>query len=240
MSDDQAEPSIEEKKPEPIHKTQSPLALNSETGVMIAKDSAELWRQVKILFDGNAFPKTFKTIPQCIAGWNLASSFGPTISPQRAVSRMMMINDTISIWGELPRALAEATKEVKDFEIFLVDSKQDRICFENKNLQADPYAAICNVQRKGRTKNQYSFTTDDAEKAGLLKKTGPWQQYAKIMMLWKVQGMAWKFDFGDALMGCEIAEYTFNRFNGEEKDVSNVTNTPGVADELNKYIENQT
>lgn len=202
------------------------IALDTNHQMMVAKDSSELFRQIKVLMEGQAFPKTMDTPAKCIAAWNLAASF-KSVSPQRAMSRMMYINGQLSIWGELPKALVEATGELEDFELFVVDAGYKKICCDNANLKADPYAAICRIKRKGRTKNEYYFTTDEAEKAGLLKKTGPWQQYAKIMLCWRAQGQAFKFEFGDALMGAEIAEYTFNTFPANP-DLKDVTPEPSV------------
>lgn len=203
------------------------IALDPKSQMMVAKDTSELHRQIKILMEGQAFPKTMDTPAKCIAAWNLAASF-KNVAPQRAIARMMYINGTLSIWGELPKALAEGTGELEDMELFVVDKNFKIINVENKNLSADPYAAVCRMKRKGRTKNEYYFTTDEAETAGLLKKSGPWQQYAKTMLCWRAAGMAYKFEFGDALMGAEIAEYAYNQF-PSERDVTTTSNNADIV-----------
>lgn len=213
-----------EKKPS--DKVPAPIRLDQNTQQLIARDNSELMRMISIFMQGQAFPKSMDTPAKCITAWNLAASF-KNVSPQRAMSRMMYINNTLSIWGELPKALAEATGELEDYEIYVVDKDFNKICVENKNLLADPVAGICNIKRKGRTKNQYYFSMADAERAGLLKKAGPWQTYAKAMLCWRASGQALKFDFSDALMGCEIAEYRFN----ESPELKDVTEKPKSLNE---------
>lgn len=208
------------------------ISLSERTGEIVAKDSSELMRQIGILMKGNAFPVSMDTPAKCIAAWNLACSF-KGVSPQRAISNMMYIGNVLSIWGELPKALAEATGEIEDYELYLVDEDYNVIIPENKNLKSDPFAAICKIKRRGRTKNTYFFTTSEAEKAGLLRKRGPWQDYAKIMLKRRAQGEGLKFEFSDALMGANIAEYQFNHF-PEIKDVSpQIREGRNVANELN-------
>lgn len=214
------------------------IAIDTKTGELVARDSFELMRQIKVLMKGNAFPKTMDTPEKCIAAWNLACTF-KGVSAQRALSNMMYVNDALSLWGELPKALAEATGEIEDFEIFVVDDEYNTISPENKNLDKDPFAAICKVKRKGRTKNSYYFTTAEAERAGLLRKKGPWQDYAKIMLKRRAQSEALKFEFSDALMGANIAEYTHNVY-PEMKDVSpEIKPSQDTAKELNGLFPEQ-
>jgi hypothetical protein len=218
---------------------QKALTINSSTGEIEVKDSTELMRKIKILMQGQAFPKSFDTPAKIIAAWDLACSF-KVVSPQRAISNMMYVSGNLGIWGELPKSLCEATKEIEDCELYIVDSDYNQIIPENKNLDKDPFAAICKLKRKGRTKNTYFFTTIEAEKAGLLRKRGPWQEYAKIMLKRRAQGEALKFEFADALMGANIVEYSLGVF-PEAKDV-----TPefcpikaNTAGELNQLFQDE-
>jgi hypothetical protein len=208
---------------EEVPKTTQPppnaMTLSHATGEIVAKDTSELMRQIKMMMKGLSFSKSFDTPEKCISAWNLACSF-KVVSPQRAIANMLCVHGVISIWGELPKALAEATGELEDFELFLIGKDYKQINFENQNLNDEPFAAICKIKRKGRTKNSYHFTVDDADRAGLLDKKGDvWKNYRGIMLKRRAQSEALKFEFSDALMGTNIAEYTFNHF-PEAKDVS--------------------
>jgi hypothetical protein len=228
-SEPTVETPAEEQMPKPEAKVVAPIGIDPETKMLVAKDNAELMRMITIFMKGNSFPKSFDTPAKCITGWNLACALVPK-APQRAIARMMYINDTLGIWGELPKALAEETKELTDFELFVIDNEYNKICLENKNLAAEAYGAVCRIQRKNRTKNEYFFTMDDAQRAGLLNKKGPWTQgYARQMLCWRAQGAALKFEFADALMGTEIIEHRFNEF----PEVKDVTPATDLADKIN-------
>lgn len=210
-----------------------PISLDSNSQI-VARDSSELMRVIQLFMQGQAFPKTFDTPQKCISAWNLAASF-KNYSPQRAIARMMYINGTIAIWGELPFALAKATGEMTDYELFVVDKEYVKICVENKNYHAEPYAAVCKIKRGAMTANEFYFTTAEAESAGLLKKTGPWQTYAKTMLMWRASHQALKFIFGDALMGAELAESAYTKEFARENGFKDVTpvDEPSKADILN-------
>ena len=220
-------------------KSNKALAIDQKTGQIVAKDSSELMRQIAILMKGQAFPQTMDTPAKCLAAWNLACSF-KNISPQRAISCMMYLNGVLTIFGELPRTLAENTGELEDCRLFVVGEDYREICFENKNLFEDPFAAVCRMKRKGKSMNEYFFTTKEAEKAGLLSRRGPWQTYAKIMLKRRAMAEALKFEFSDALMGAAIAEYTFNHFpDTEPRDVTRQGEVvEKAADKLNQIFEN--
>jgi len=225
------EPEIKAKKQNAIEV--KPMQLDSNSQIVV-RDTSELMRMIQQFMQGQAFPKSFDTPQKCIAAWNLAASF-KNYSPQRAIARMMFINGTIAIWGELPYALAEATGEVSDYQLYVVDKDYNEIKVENKNLHVDPYAAICKIKRGTKTANEFYFTVDEAEHAGLLKKSGPWQQYAKTMMMWRASHQALKFVFGDALMGAELAESAYTKEFARENGFKDVTpiDEPSKADILN-------
>lgn len=226
MSDEQTDiQEVKEVKPQTVQ-----AMTISQTGEIVAKDTTELMRQIKMLMKGQAFPKSLDTPEKAISAWNLACSF-KSVSPQRAVANMMCVHGVISLWGELPRALAESTGEIEDFEIFTVDETQTKMSLENMNLNKEPWAAVCAIKRKGRSKNFYHFTIEDAKKAGLDKKD-VWKNYRGIMLKRRAQSEALRFEFADALHGANIAEYDQNYF-PEIKDVS-----PEVTGDTAKVLNN--
>ncbi len=64
----------------------------------------------------------------------------------------------------------------------------------------------CTVKRKGHGAHTHTFTMQDAEKAGLLKKQGVWQQYPERMCQMRARSLALRDKFADALRGLRIAE----------------------------------
>lgn len=65
---------------------------------------------------------------------------------------------------------------------------------------------ICTVKRKGHEPHTKSFTIQDAERAGLLKKGGVWQYYPDRMLQMRARSLALRDRFADALRGLRQAE----------------------------------
>jgi hypothetical protein len=208
------------------------IVVDQKSQALVARDQSELVRMIRMFMKGQAFPKSLDSEAKIIAAWQLGASLN--VPPIRAIQNIAFVNGVMSIWGELPKALAEATGELKQFEVLMIDEKQDVICLKNKNLNATPWAAVVHIQREGRNLNEYVFTLDDADKAGLLNKKGPWQEYRSIMLARRAIAKGIKFEFPDALMGVKIAEYDLD----VAPDLKDVTPSAGErlsrAEELNK------
>lgn len=200
----------------------APIAVHH--GVIQPQNTSELQRTVENIAAGGGFPERFKTPAQRIAAYNLANSLmGPLW--QTALNHMAIIHGQLCIYGELPGTLAERTGEVQEKEIYCIDENYKRICVENKNLNSDVFAAVCVIQRKGRAKKEFTYTLDQAKKAGqyppmkaewvdgrrtgktVLNADSPWEKHHVTMMMRKVQALAVKFEFPEALVGVPIAEY---------------------------------
>jgi hypothetical protein len=212
------------------------IRVNKETQAIIVQDNAELMRLIQTMMKGQAFPKTLDTPERAIAAWQMAASL--RLPPAVAIQNMAVINGSVTLWGQLPKALAEATGELEDFRLIYIDENQDRICLENKNLNKETWGAVVQIKRRGRTMNEYVFTMDDAKKAGLKGKQGPWTLYTKIMLSRRATAQAIKFEFPDAVMGLKIAEYDLD----EAPDLKDVTpaavRNQNVADEFWRELQN--
>ena len=66
--------------------------------------------------------------------------------------------------------------------------------------------AVCVAKRKGKRPVEQRFSVDDAKKAGLWGKQGPWQNYPKRMLQMRARGFALRDAFPDALRGLVLAE----------------------------------
>jgi len=64
----------------------------------------------------------------------------------------------------------------------------------------------CTVKRRGHQEHTQVFTMQDAERAGLLKKGGVWNQYTSRMLQMRARSLALRDKFADALRGLRIAE----------------------------------
>jgi hypothetical protein len=61
--------------------------------------------------------------------------------------------------------------------------------------------ATCTVWRKNSVKHTQTFSKEDAQKAGLWGKSGPWTSYPKRMLAMRARGFALRSQFADALAG---------------------------------------
>lgn len=186
----------------------SPIPMNEKTQLMVARDNSDLMRIIKIMMAGAAFPKTLDTDAKIIAAWQVAASLN--LPPAIAIQNLAVIHGSVSMWGQLPKALAERTGELEDFKLMLIDKDHNVISLANKNLESEVWGAVCQIKRKGRSINEYTFSEKDAKKAGLKGKAGPWTSYEKIMYQRRAVAHALKFEFPDALMGVPVAEYDYN------------------------------
>lgn len=227
-----------------------------QTGIIVGesrlpepKNSRELTTYIKAIADGGGFPKRFDTSAKQLAAYNLGRALMAD-SWQLAVNQIAPIQGSLCIYGELPGALAERTKEVVEKHVYCIDQDYNKICIENKNLNAAPFAGICIIQRKGREKKEFTYTIEEARHAGQYpamkpeysgnQRTGrmienpdsPWMKHTKTMLMRKAMNAAVKFEFPDALAGVPIAEYDFNAAPdlAPERDI---TNTSSALDKLN-------
>lgn len=223
-----AEEIIEQK---PAQQQASLIAVDQEKQIIVARDNSELWRVVQLFMKGTAFPKTIDTPEKAIAAWQVAASLG--LPPMVTIQNLAFIHGSVSMWGQLPKALAERTGQLEDFKLILFDAEQKEISLANKNLGDPVWGAVAQVRRSKRSMNEYSFTTPDAEKAKLLNKQGPWKDYTKIMFARRAIGHAMKFEFPDALMGVPVAEYDFN----QAPDLKDVTEPTVRASGLSERIK---
>jgi hypothetical protein len=124
------------------------------------------------------------------------------LDPLEALASSYVVNNRISLFGEVPRALVEASGLLEDYEE----------CFEGKPYQ-DDFKAVVVSKRKGHSKPLVSeFSVLDAKEANLWDKsairdgreTSPWQLYKKDMLMSKARTRNLKGNFPDVLRGTNI------------------------------------
>lgn len=122
-----------------------------------------------------------------IVAWQFGSEVG--LKPMQALQSIAVINGRPSIWGDGMLALVRGSGLLEDFQETITDT-----------------LATCRVKRKGESVCERTFSLDDARKAGLLNKSGPWTQYPKRMLQLRARGFALRDAFADVLKGLHMAE----------------------------------
>lgn len=104
------------------------------------------------------------------------------------------------------------------------------------------------ITRPGQTELRVRFTMDDAKRAGLLEKPGPWKTYPRAMLRWRAISEAARITVPDAIAGLYLHEELGANVNdaGEiidadfkvlEKDGSSQSPSPNVAGADSHVVE---
>jgi hypothetical protein len=146
-----------------------------------------------MLASSNMVPKQYQGKPQDIlvcVQWG----FELGLAPMQALQNIAVINGKPSVYGDAVMALVQASPVCEDVEEF----------FENEG-SPNPIA-VCIAKRKGRKPVTVKFSVEDAKRAGLWGKQGPWSAYPKRMMQMRARGFALRDAFPDVLKGMITAE----------------------------------
>lgn len=162
---------------------------------------AEAEHIAKILATSDLVPKGMIGKPANIL---LAIMYGAEIgiSPAQALQNVMVINGRPSLWGDAVMGKVLASGFLETFEEI-----EEKDSFTYK------------VKRKGLPMISRTFSMDDARKAKLATKPGPWQEYPKRMLFHRARSWALRDAFADVLKGIRYYE--------EERDIVDMAPTPG-------------
>jgi len=114
--------------------------------------------------------------------------------PLQALQNISVINGKQSVYGDAAMALVQASPVCEDVQ---------------ESIEGDGTSnpvAICRVKRKGRSEVVSKYSVEDAKRAGLWGKQGPWSQYPKRMLQMRARGFALRDAFPDVLKGLITAE----------------------------------
>lgn len=115
------------------------------------------------------------------------------LAPMQALQNIAVINGKPSIWGDSMLALVKAHKAFRGIYEYLEED-----------------TAVCEVRREmanGEIENtRATFSIEEAKRAGLLGKRGPWQTYPNRMLKLRARGFALRDAFPDAIKGLITAE----------------------------------
>lgn len=220
---------IEKKQdpPEPVKTENKPalIAIN-ERGMVEAKNNSELLRYCGAIVNSGIVPDRFNTPQKLFGALMFVRGLGLS---DVSIRQVAVIHGVPSLFGDLPLSLVQAKGELEKFQEFWIDREYNKICFENKNFTAEPWAAVCFMKRKGQEVGQAFYTMDDAVKAnqyppkkrdGSALPESPWNRHTKMMLRYKARSICLKSVFADHINGVSIAEYD-NDLMGEEnmKDI---------------------
>ena len=152
------------------------------------KDLDEAMRFADMLAGSSIVPKDYIGKPgNCLVAIQWGMELG--LQPMQAMQSIAVINGRPSLWGDAMLALVKAHP-----------------AFEWIKEECDGNVAICTIKRRGEPEVVQSFSMEEAKRAGLTGKQGPWTQYPKRMLQMRARGFALRDAFPDALRGVVSAE----------------------------------
>lgn len=186
----------------------------------VLPDPEQVMGIAKILYAGGMTNKHCNK-PEALAARIIAGQeLG--LSAVQSVNWIAIINGRAVIWGDAALALVRAS------------GKLDGDIVETIEGEGDERRAVCSTKRKGAVVGRTTtFSVEDAKKAKLWEKEGPWKEYPDRQLMWRARGWNLRDNFNDVLCGLGIAE--------EELDVpvrvvSTKVNLPETAPELPAHV----
>ena len=170
----------------------------------------------EMLAKSQMVPKAYQNKPEDIM---VAIQWGYEIglAPLQALQNISVINGKPSVYGDAAMALVQASP--------VCETIDEHIEGEGANL-----TAVCVAKRKGRNPVIARFSIEDAKRAGLWGKQGPWQAYPKRMLQMRARGFALRDAFPDVLKGLITAEEAQDY--PEERDITPPKATKNPLDAL--------
>lgn len=167
----------------------APVAAGGALRAFVPNTLEEAWRLSTALAQSGMLPKAYGQDPNKVMVGILAGA-EVGLTPFAALQSIAVIGNNPSLWGDGMLGLVEASGLLEDFE------ETD-----------DGNKATCRAVRKGRpTAIVRTFSMEDAKRAGLAGKSGPWSQYPARMRQMRARSIALRDGFSDVLKGLKSAE----------------------------------
>lgn len=162
-----------------------PIEKQSSGFALAPRNIDEAMKLADMICHSELSPKAFKGKPgDTLVAMMMGNEVG--LNPLQAIQNIAVINGRPSIWGDAMLALVQNHPKFGG-----ITEKFDK----------NTMTATCTVWRKGGEKHTQSFSQEDAKKAALWGKQGPWQNYPDRMLAMRARGFALRNQFADALAG---------------------------------------
>lgn len=152
------------------------------------RNLAEAMEFAKIIASSDMVPKDYINKPgNVLVAVQTGAELG--LKPMQSLQGISVINGRPGVWGDAMWALILSHPEYEDS----TEEKSDTSC-------------TITLKRRGRSAVVVTFNMEDAKKAGLAGKQGPWQTAPKRMLQMRARAFAARDLFADALKGIKSIE----------------------------------
>jgi len=163
-------------------------AQGDQTFTLSPRSLAEAMEFAKVIASSDMVPKDYINKPgNVLVAVQTGAELG--LKPMQSLQGISVINGRPGVWGDAMRALIISHPEFEDLQ----EDKQDTHC-------------TVTLKRRGRSAVVTTYTMEDAKKAGLAGKQGPWQTATKRMLQMRAFAFAARDLFADALKGIKSIE----------------------------------
>ncbi len=176
-----------------VQETPRPSLVSGGRPMAIVPQSMdEAYRLGKAICMSGMAPRGMDTPEKCMIAIMRGMEVG--LSPMQALDKIAVVNGRPTIWGDGAMALVRASGVCEGVS-------------ERMEGTGDSRNAICEARRKGEKQPTVrSFSVDQAKKAGLWGKSGPWQQFPDRMLQMRARAFALRDLFADVLGGLYLRE----------------------------------
>lgn len=188
----------------------------------------QMWQFAGYAHQSGLAPSALKSREACFVAIEMGAEVG--LQPMSALQNIAVVNGRPSLWGDGMLAVCQARPDF-DHEIFEE--------FFDGEPYKDNFKAVCIVGRKGAKPVRREFSVDDAKRAGLWGKSGPWSQYPKRMLQSRARSWGLRDAFSDALRGFRSAEEMREIIDVEVLPDSIAPVKQSAADKIKSIVEKE-
>lgn len=163
-----------------------------QNGALTPRNFEGLYRLATIMSASGMMPKGMDRPESVFVAVQMGLEVG--LSPMQAVQNIASINGRPTIWGDAMLGLVRSSG--------LLEAIKEEFSGEGEHTEA-----VCHVWRKGEDDPTVGrFSVQDAKRAQLWGKAGPWTQYPRRMLQMRARAFALRDKFPDVLKGLHARE----------------------------------
>lgn len=191
---------------------QVPAVIQNQGFSLVPRNLEEALKFSKLLSQSELVPKDFQgKEANCFVAMQWGLELG--MPPLQAMQNIAVINGRPKLWGDSVIALVRSSPLCEWIEEEVTDTQ-----------------ATVSTKRRGAPKpTSRTFTMDDAKKAGLAGKQGPWSQYPKRMLQMRARDWCLRDVYPDVLRGMGVAEVAMDEPIDVTAQGSHTTERAGVG-----------
>lgn len=196
------------------------IALN-DRGFLRPSTMGEAMQFAEVLAKSTMVPREYqRSAANILVAIQMGAELG--LAPLQALQAISVINGKPAIYGDALMALVRSSR--------LCESVAER--YEG---EGDSLTAVCVAHRRGQSEPIVGrFSVEDAKRAKLWGKSGPWTDYPKIMLKHRARGFCLRDGFADLLHGVISAEEAGD-YPRQMKDVTPQQESVALADDLDTF-----